>query len=88
MELIISQPLTEKLETEQGLKDEINKTQLVFGRIKSMAHSRSNLNKFSALTSARYLLHGTAFVSSHDFRTLHLCLHHQDLKSGEGYFQF
>ncbi len=43
---------TKKLETEKELKDGGTKTQLVFGRITSMAYAKSNLNEVCAVTAA------------------------------------
>ncbi len=73
------------MEKEKEFKEERTKTQLVYGRIASMAYARSNLNEVGAVTAVHYLLHGTTFVSSHDFQTLHLGRHLQDLNEEEGY---
>ncbi len=50
-----------------------------------MAYSRSNLNGVCAVTTVQYLLHGTPFVSSPDFQTLHFGRNLQDISEEEGY---
>ncbi len=64
------------------------KTQLVYGRIASMAYPRSNIYEVGAVIAVYYLLHGTTFVTSHDFQTLYQSRHLQDLNNEEGYLQF
>ncbi len=50
-----------------------------------MAYARSNINEVGAVTAVHYLLHGTRFVSSHDFQALHFGLFLQDLNDEEVY---
>ncbi len=76
---------TKKLEKETEFRDERTETQLVYGRIASMAYARSNLNEVGVVPAVHNLLYGTTYVRSHDFQTLHFCRHLQDLTEEEGY---
>ncbi len=59
----------------------------MYVQIASIAYARSNLHEVSAVTAVHYLLHGTTFVSSHDFQTLHLGCHLSDINKGASFLK-
>ena len=64
-----------KVEKEKLSEEPKTCTKIAYGRLASMAYARSELIEVEAVMAVHYLLHGTAFVCSHDFQTLHLGRH-------------
>ncbi len=73
---------TKRLERENTRK-QISQAQTVYGLIAAIVYARSEMVEVGAVTAVHYLLHGTTLVSSHEFQSLHLGRHLNDLKETE-----